>query len=64
MPGIGSNKDYTDEDITQLMNLIRNSWNNKAGKIVSDDVKKVRNKFAGRQNAFTIEELNAAGSKP
>ena len=64
MPGIGSNKDYTDEDITQLMNLIRNSWSNKAGKIVVDDVKKVRNKYAGRQNAFTIDELNAAGSKP
>jgi putative membrane-bound dehydrogenase-like protein len=63
MPGIGNNKDYKDEDIAELMNLIRKSWSNKAGKISIEDVTKMRQKYAGRQKAFTVEELNAMKSR-
>lgn len=59
MPGIGNNQDHKDEDITELMNLIRNSWSNKSGKISVEDVTKMRQRYAGRQKAFTAEELNA-----
>ncbi len=58
MPGIGNNKEFSDEAIAQLLSFIRNSWSNKAEKIDSADIKKVRKKFEGRQKSFTIEELN------
>ncbi len=58
MPGIGSNKEFSDEDIAQVLSLIRNAWNNKASKITADDVKQQRDKFKNRQKTFTMEELN------
>jgi mono/diheme cytochrome c family protein len=58
MPGIGANKEYTDEDIAQVLSLVRNSWNNKAAKITANDVNNVRNKFKERQTPFSMEELN------
>ncbi len=59
MPGIGNNTDYKDEDISELVNLIRNSWSNKASKITADDVKKIRRQYPGRQRSFTVEELQS-----
>ena len=58
MPGIGNNKEFSDEAIAQLLSFIRNSWSNKAEKIDSSDIIKVRKKFQGRQKSFTVEELN------
>lgn len=58
MPGIGNNKEFSDDAIAQLLSFIRNSWSNKAEKIDSADVKKVRKKFEGRQKSFTTVELN------
>jgi hypothetical protein len=58
MPGIGSNKEISDDDVAQVLNFIRNSWSNKAPKIAIKDVTSIRNKFKGRQKSFTVEELN------
>ena len=58
MPGIGANKDYSDEDIAQILSFIRASWNNKAGKINAADIEPIRKKYNGRQKAFTMEELD------
>ena len=57
MPGIFENKEFSDADIAQLLNLIRNSWNNKGEKITEEDIKKTRNKHRGRMNPFSAEEL-------
>ena len=57
MPGIGSNDEYNDENIAQVINYIRNSWNNKASTITAKDVTDTREKFAGREKTFTMEEL-------
>jgi mono/diheme cytochrome c family protein/glucose/arabinose dehydrogenase len=59
MPGIGQSKEFSNEDIAQVLNFIRNSWNNKAGKINPEEINKVRNKYKGRQTSFTTEELNS-----
>ncbi len=58
MPGIGANKEFTDEDIAQILSYIRNAWNNKAEKITAADVNTVRAKYKDRQKTFTMEELN------
>jgi len=58
MPGIGNNKDYSDEDISQLLSLIRKSWSHNADKVKAAEVEAIRKKYAGRQKAFTPEELN------
>ncbi|MGV3686054.1 MAG: DUF7133 domain-containing protein [Daejeonella sp.] len=58
MPGIASNNEFSDEDITQLLNYIRNSWSNKGNVLQPGDVTGIRNKFKGRQKPFTMEELN------
>jgi len=58
MPGIGQNKDYTDDDISQILNYVRNSWSNKAEKISAADIQNIRNKYNDRQKPFTMEELN------
>ena len=57
MPGIAANKEFSDADISQLLNYIRNSWNNKGDLIQSGDVNGVRIKFKGRQKPFTMDEL-------
>jgi mono/diheme cytochrome c family protein len=59
MPGIGQSKEFSNEDIAQVLNFIRNSWNNKAGKFNPEEINKVRNKYKGRQTPFTTEELNS-----
>ncbi|MEP7253901.1 MAG: c-type cytochrome, partial [Ginsengibacter sp.] len=58
MPGIGGNKEYSDEDISQVLNFVRNSWNNKAEKISESDISDARNKYKDRQKSFTMDELN------
>ncbi len=58
MPGIASNDEFSDGDIAQLLNYIRNSWSNKGDRILPKDVTDIRNKFKGRQKPFTMGELN------
>ena len=60
MPGIGSNDEYNDEDIAQVLNYIRNAWNNKAAgtAITAKDISDTRKKYEGRQKTFTMEELD------
>ncbi|HEY4289568.1 MAG TPA: c-type cytochrome [Puia sp.] len=58
MPGIGSNKDFSDEDISQVLSFIRSSWNNKAGGINAADIGPIREKYKDRQKPFTMEELD------
>lgn len=57
MPGIASNKDFSDEDIAELLNYIRNSWSNKGSRVTEENVNTTRNRFKGRQKPFTTEEL-------
>jgi len=60
MPGIGSNKEFSNEDIAQTLNFIRNAWTNKvnkADKIIPEDIGAIREKFNDRQKPFTMEEL-------
>jgi mono/diheme cytochrome c family protein len=57
MPGIFENKEMSDDDIADLLNFIRNSWNNKASKISANDIITIRDKNTGRQNAYTADEL-------
>lgn len=59
MPGIAANTQFSDQDIAELLNYIRNSWNNKGEKVDIKDVTSIRNKFKGRQKPFTMVELNA-----
>jgi mono/diheme cytochrome c family protein len=58
MPGIGQNRDYSDDDISQILNYVRNSWSNKADKISAADIQNIRSKYNDRQKPFTMEELN------
>jgi len=58
MPAIGQNREFADEDISQLLSFIHNSWNNTTEKINASDVGAIRLKFQGRQKSFTVEELN------
>ena len=57
MPGIFENQEMSDDDIADLLNFIRNSWNNKASKITANDIVAIREKNRGRQNAYTVDEL-------
>jgi mono/diheme cytochrome c family protein len=57
MPGIGSNDEFSDGDIAQLMSFIRNAWGNKAEKVTEKDILSVREKYKGRQKSFTMEEF-------
>jgi mono/diheme cytochrome c family protein len=57
MPGIGSNDEFSDKDIAQVLSFIRNCWSNKAPVITEKDIQEVRKQYKGRQKSFTIEEL-------
>jgi len=59
MPGLGSNDEYNEEDIAQVLSFIRKNWGNNASVITKDDVMKVRKQWNGKRQAFTEEELNA-----
>lgn len=58
MPGIGQNDEFSDEDIAQLLTLIRNSWNNNGSKITKADIQAARQKHKGREKPFTMKELS------
>jgi hypothetical protein len=57
MPGIGHNIDVVNEDIAQLLSFIRSSWSNTADQVTDADILRVRQKYKGRQKAFTAAEL-------
>ena len=57
MPGLASNSNFSDEDIAQVANYIRNSWSNKGDKISNETVSQIREKYKGRQKAFNELEL-------
>ena len=57
MPGLASNSNFSDEDIAQVANYIRNSWSNKGDKISKETVSEIREKYKGRQKAFNELEL-------
>ncbi|MXV17657.1 DUF7133 domain-containing protein [Hufsiella ginkgonis] len=57
MPGIGNNKEFSDQDIAQLLSYIRRSWQNNASRITAKDVADARTRLKGREKAFTMKEL-------
>ena len=57
MPGIGANAEFSDKDIADILNYIRNSWNNSGSKITEQDIKDTRQKYNGREKTMTMEEL-------
>jgi mono/diheme cytochrome c family protein len=58
MPGIGYTKEFSDNDVAQLLSYIRRSWQNNGNKVTEEDVAKIRQMFKGREKAFTIDELS------
>lgn len=58
MPGIGSNDEFSDKDIAEVLSFIRNCWSNKAAAVSEKEIQEVRKQYKGRQKSFTIEELN------
>ena len=58
MPALASNPEFSDGDIAQVLNYIRVSWNNKGDRIQTKDVTSVRSRYSGRQEPFTVKELN------
>ncbi len=57
MPGFADNKDFTDDDLAQVMNFVRRSWQNKGDKVTAKDVMNERKKLESRQKSFTMDEL-------
>ncbi|MVT08852.1 DUF7133 domain-containing protein [Chitinophaga tropicalis] len=57
MPGIGSNDEFSDADIAEVLSFIRGAWNNHAAKVTEKDIQDVRKQYKGRQKSFTMEEL-------
>lgn len=58
MPGFADNKDFTDEDIAQILNYVRRSWQNTGNRVSPTDVATLRKKLADRQKTFTFDELD------
>ncbi len=59
MPGIIHNKDLVESDVALMLSYIRNSWGNEASDITLDDIKRVKEKYEGREQPFTESEFNA-----
>jgi mono/diheme cytochrome c family protein/glucose/arabinose dehydrogenase len=57
MPGIGSNDEFSDKDIAEVLSFIRSAWSNHAAKVTEKDIQEVRKQYKGRQRSFTMEEL-------
>ncbi|HEX5220399.1 MAG TPA: cytochrome c [Verrucomicrobiae bacterium] len=55
MAGMGAT--YTDEQLADVLNYIRNSWGNKAPFVTPEQVKKVRTDLGGRSQPYTPDEL-------
>jgi len=59
MPGIVSNDEYSEKDIADILNYVRNSWNNKSSKITAEDIISIKKKYNNRDKPFTAKELEA-----
>ena len=59
MPAIGQSKEFTSEDIAQVLSFIRAAWSNKSGPVKAAEVDMVKKRFAGRDKLFTPRELEA-----
>lgn len=57
MPGIGSNDEFSDKDIAEVLSYIRGAWSNHAAKVTDKDIQDVRKQYKGRQKSFTMTEL-------
>lgn len=57
MPAFGENSQLSDEDLAQILSFIRNAWGNEAAPVTVPDVQQAREKYKGRQNAFSQDEL-------
>lgn len=58
MPGIGQSSEFTDKSIAQIISFVRNAWSNSASSVSEEDVAKIREKFKGREGAFTLKEMD------
>ena len=58
MPGVGQNREFSDDDIAQVISFIRNAWSNNATSVDVEDIIKIRNQFKYREKAFTMKEIN------
>ena len=58
MPGIGQSSEFTDKNIAQIISFVRNAWSNSASSVSEEDVVKIREKFKGREGAFTLQEMD------
>ncbi|RBL89697.1 DUF7133 domain-containing protein [Chitinophaga flava] len=58
MPGIGGSDEFSDSDIAELLTFLRSAWNNKAGKVTTEDIRNTRKQYNGRQKPFTAGELS------
>lgn len=57
MPGIGSNDEFSDKDIAEVLSYIRGAWSNHAARVTEKDIQEVRKHYKGRQKSFTMAEL-------
>jgi mono/diheme cytochrome c family protein/glucose/arabinose dehydrogenase len=57
MPGIGSNTEFSDKDVAEVLSFIRSCWSNHAAAVSEKEIMEVRKQYKGRQKSFTIEEL-------
>jgi mono/diheme cytochrome c family protein len=57
MPGIGSNDEFSDKDIAEVLSFIRSAWSNHAATVTEKDIQEVRKQYKGRQKSFTMDEL-------
>lgn len=58
MPGIGYDPGISNDQIAEMLSYIRKSWQNNADPVSVEEVEQIRKKFAGREKAFTIKELD------
>ncbi|MDB5032112.1 c-type cytochrome [Mucilaginibacter sp.] len=58
MPGFADNKDFSNDDIVQILNYVRHAWNNNGSRVIVDDVSNIRNKYSKREKSFTMDELD------
>ena len=58
MPGLVGNESVSDEELSELLSFIRAAWSNNAGDVKAADILRVRKKYQGRGQPFTMEELN------
>jgi mono/diheme cytochrome c family protein len=58
MPSFGHNSQLSDEDVSRILNFIRNAWSNEAPPVNTKDVEQARQAHQGRKKPFTVDELN------